>query len=63
MTRAGRGGIALFMTTFASFIGSSFAIMVMAAFSPSLAQVALAFGSAEYFSMMVLGLFAASTRH
>lgn len=61
MTRAGRGGVALFLTTFASFLGSSFAIVVMAAFAPALAQVALSFGSAEYFSMMVLGLIAAST--
>lgn len=61
MAKQGRGGIALFMTTVASFIGACFSIVLMAAFAPALAEVALTFGSVEYFSMMVLGLVAAAT--
>ena len=60
MARQGRGGIALFMTTFASFVGACFSILLMAAFAPVLAEAALNFGPSEYFSMMVLGLIAAS---
>lgn len=61
LTKQGRGGVALFITTFASFFGSSFAICILAAFAPSLAEAALSFGSAEYFAMMFLGLIAASS--
>jgi len=61
MSRQGRGGIALFMTTVASFVGGSFGIVVLIGFAPVLAPHALLFGSAEYFSLMVFGLVAAST--
>src|SRR3546814_6867108 len=44
-----------------SFFGSSFAILLVMGFAPLIASFALAFGSAEYFSVMVLGLVAAST--
>ena len=59
MTRQGRAGVALFMTTIASFLGSLIAIAVLIALAPPLARVALTFGSADYFAMMVLGLVAA----
>ncbi len=61
MTRQGRGGVALFMTAMASFVGGSIGIMVLMWFAPVIARYALSFGSAEYFSLMVLGLVAAST--
>ena len=61
MARAGRGGVALFMTTIASFVGGSIGILVMTMFTPVIAPYALRFGSAEYFSLMVFGLVAAST--
>lgn len=60
MAKAGRAGVALFMTTIASFFGSVVAIVLLVAFAPPLANFALNFGAAEYFSMMVLGLVAAS---
>lgn len=60
MAKQGRAGVALFMTTIASFIGGSFGIFVLMAFSPLIVQAALSFGSQEYFSLMVLGLIAAS---
>lgn len=61
MARQGRAGEALFMTTIASFVGGSIGIILMTLFSPIIAENALYFGSAEYFSLMVLGLVAAST--
>ena len=61
MAQQGRAGVALFMTTIASFVGGSFGIVILSLFSPVIAEYALTFGPAEYFSLMVLGLVAAST--
>jgi putative tricarboxylic transport membrane protein len=61
MTRRGRAGVALLITTIASFVGSLIAIAVLVALAPPLARVALAFHSADYFAMMLLGLVAAGT--
>jgi TctA family transporter len=61
MAKQGRAGVALFMTTIASFVGSMLGIALLVLFAPSIAAVGLKFGAAEYFSMMVLGLIAAST--
>lgn len=61
MAQKGRAGVALFMTTIASFVGGSFGIVVLSLFSPLIAEYALTFGPAEYFALMVLGLVAAST--
>jgi TctA family transporter len=61
MSRQGRAGVALFMTTVASFVGASFGIILLMFFSPLIVSVALQFGPAEYFSIMLLGLVAASS--
>jgi len=61
MAKNGRAGAAIFITTIASFFGSCFAILCLAAFTPPIAAFALQFGSAEYFSLMLFGLIAAST--
>jgi TctA family transporter len=61
MAKQGRAGVALFMTTIASFVGSMLGILMLVLFSPSIAELGLKFGPAEYFSMMLLGLIAAST--
>jgi putative tricarboxylic transport membrane protein len=61
MTRQGRAGVALFVTTIASFIGGSLAIILLIFFAPLLAQVAIGFSAADYFSIMLLALTAAST--
>lgn len=61
MARQGRGGVALFMTTVASFFGASFGIVLLTLFTPIIADYALRFGSAEYFALMLMGLVAAST--
>lgn len=60
MAKQGRAGVALLMTTVASFFGASVGIVILMVFSPVLVQFALRFGPAEYFSLMVMGLVAAS---
>lgn len=59
MTQEGRGGIALLMTTAASFFGGSFGIILLMGFAGTISAYALSFSSAEYFSLMLLGLIAA----
>ncbi|MDM9558142.1 tripartite tricarboxylate transporter permease [Bordetella petrii] len=61
LARQGKSGSALFMLVVSSFIGASIGITVMILFSPVLVEVAFQFGPAEYFSMMMLGLFAGAT--
>jgi TctA family transporter len=61
LSQQGRAGVALFITTIASFLGGSFSIILMIGFAPVLANFAISFSSAEYFSIMVLALTAAST--
>jgi len=61
MAQKGRAGVALFITTIASFVGGSFSILLMIGFAPLLADLAIGFSSADYFSIMVLALVAAST--
>jgi len=61
MSRQGRAGVALLMTTVASFFGASVGIMLMTLFSPLIVEFSLSFGPAEYFAMMLLGLVAAAS--
>ncbi|MCO5091840.1 tripartite tricarboxylate transporter permease [Bosea sp. (in: a-proteobacteria)] len=59
MARQGRAGVALAIAALGSLFAGVFATFFIAAFAPPLAQVALAFAPADYFSLMVLGLVAA----
>ena len=59
MARQGRAGTALSIAAIGSFIAGCFATLMVAAFAPPLSEMALKFGPAEYFSLMVLGLIAA----
>jgi len=61
MTKQGRGGIALGLTVFASFVGASWGITEMIFLSPLLVKAALQFGPTEICSLMLLGLLAGST--
>lgn len=61
MAKQGRAAVALFMAAIASFVGGTVGIILMMLFSPLIVVFALQFGSAEYFSLMVLGLIAASS--
>lgn len=60
MAQQGRAGEALLMTTLASFFGGSVGILLLMGFAPLLVKVALAFGPADYFAVMLFGLLAAS---
>src|SRR5260221_1935991 len=59
MARKGQAGKALGLAALGSFFAGSVATLVIAAFAPPLAELALKFGPADYFSLMVLGLIAA----
>jgi TctA family transporter len=61
MAKQGRAGIALAMTTLASFVGATFGILVLMLFAQALARVGMSFAAADYFSLMLLGLIASST--
>jgi putative tricarboxylic transport membrane protein len=61
MAKAGRAGVALFMTTIASFVGAMIGLVLLTLFTPAIAELGLKFGPYEYFAMMLLGLIAAST--
>jgi putative tricarboxylic transport membrane protein len=58
MARRGKAGKALAVAALGSFFAGSVATILIAAFAPPLSQLALTFSSAEYFSLMVLGLVA-----
>ena len=60
MAQNGRAGVALLTTALASFIGSITGMVIMAIFSPPLAELALVFSAPEFFSLMLMGLVAAS---
>jgi TctA family transporter len=59
MARQGNAGKALGVAALASFFAGSVATVLIAGFAPPLAELALKFGPADYFSLMVLGLIAA----
>ena len=59
MARQGRAGPALAIAAIGSFFAGCVSTLLLAMFSPPLAEIAFKFGPAEYFSLMVLGLIAA----
>uniref|UniRef100_UPI0040474CC4 tripartite tricarboxylate transporter permease n=1 Tax=Orrella sp. TaxID=1921583 RepID=UPI0040474CC4 len=61
MAKQGRAGVALFMTTIASLCGGMIGVFALILFSPSIVEIGLKFGPAEYFALMILGLISAST--
>jgi putative tricarboxylic transport membrane protein len=58
MARQGHAGKALAAAAIGSFFAGTVATILLAVFAPPLAELALKFGPAEYFSLMVLGLVA-----
>ena len=56
MALKGRAGVALATAAVCSFFAGTVTTFIIALFAPPLANVALKFGPAEYFSLMVLGL-------
>jgi putative tricarboxylic transport membrane protein len=60
MARQGRAGPALAIAAIGSFIAGTFGTLLIAVAGPPLADIALKFGSPEYFSLMLMGLVAAA---
>ncbi len=58
MARQGKAGRALATAALSSFFAGTVCTLMIALFAPPLAELALKFGPAEYFSLMVLGLIA-----
>lgn len=58
MARQGQAGRALAVAAIASFFAGTVCTFLIALFAPPLAEIAIKFGPAEYFSLMVLGLVA-----
>ncbi|WP_375457746.1 tripartite tricarboxylate transporter permease [uncultured Enterovirga sp.] len=56
MAKQGRAGPALGIAALGSFVAGTFAIVALMLVAPTLAIWAVAFGPAEYFSLMVLGV-------
>ena len=60
MARQGRAGPALAIAAIGSFFAGTVGTLLIALVGPPLAEVALKFGSPEYFSLMLMGLVAAA---
>jgi TctA family transporter len=60
MARQGRAGAALTVAALGSFFGGTVAILALALFAVPLSSLALAFGPADYFSLMLFGLLAST---
>src|ERR1700675_2195546 len=60
MGKQGRAGPALAIAAIGSFFAGTVGTILIALFGPPLADIALKFGSPEYFSLMLMGLVAAA---
>ena len=60
MARQGRAGVALATAAYASFVAGTLATIVIATLSIPLSRLALMFGPADYFSLMLFGLVGAT---
>ena len=60
MAKQGRAGPALAIAAIGSFFAGTVGTILIALFGPPLAELALKFGAPEYFSLMVMGLIAAT---
>jgi len=56
LTLKGQAGKALGMAAYSSVIGGTVSVVAFMLFAPVIASYALAFGSSEYFALMILGL-------
>ena len=56
MARKGRAGAALAIAAIGSFFAGTVSTFLVAIFAPPLTAIALEFGAAEYFSLMIVGL-------
>jgi putative tricarboxylic transport membrane protein len=56
LAKQGRAGPALVMQAVASFVGGTIGVILICSLAPFFAEVAISFGPAEYFMLMVIGL-------
>src|SRR5437667_11391618 len=63
MTLKGKTGVALFTAAVSSFIGGTVAILVLSTLAPTLGEVALLFGTADYCALMLVGFVCVSFIH
>lgn len=56
MARQGRGGPALGIAAFGSFIAGTFSVLGLVLLAPTLAELGLKFGPPEYFALMIMGM-------
>ncbi|MFC0561152.1 tripartite tricarboxylate transporter permease [Halalkalibacter alkalisediminis] len=56
LAKKGKAGKALALAAYASFIGGTISVIGLMLVAPLLSKVAVSFGPAEYFALMVLGL-------
>lgn len=61
LAQQGKASSTLFIAMIASFFGATIGIILMMMFSPIISELALEFGAADYFSIILLGLLAAAT--
>lgn len=61
MAKQGRAGVALFITTYASFIGGCLGVVLLMFLAPSIARLAVAVGPSEYFAALLLGVIISAT--
>src|SRR5688572_33154535 len=61
MARAGRGGAALATAAIGSFVAGTLATAALTVSAPTMVELALGFGPAEYFALAVLAFVAVST--
>src|SRR5512134_756045 len=59
LAKKGKAGLALFTSAIGSFFAGTVATFLIVAFAPILAQAALSFAPADYFSLMIMGFVAA----
>jgi putative tricarboxylic transport membrane protein len=60
MARQGRAGVALAIAAIGSFVAGTICTLLISLLGPWVAEVALKFGSPEYFSLMLMGLVTAA---
>ena len=60
MMKQGKGGLALGLSAYSSFIGGFFGLVVLVFLSPVVSKVAVKFGAPEYFMLMLVGLYTIS---
>ena len=60
MARQGRAGVALAIAAIGSFVAGTVCTLLISLLGPWVAEVALKFGSPEYFSLMLMGLVTAA---